>query len=546
MDDCIFLLEDRPTQRIAIQNALEMRGFTVQSAGTVREARDISREHGHSFAVAILDMRLEDPEDPHLTGADIGAEISRKQAPRSPEFLIYSAFARLDYYRKALGLGTAAFLQKNKHSVRDLVRHVQALMLRRSLGVKDSEVVDAIKRIIAASSSTTAAITSFCQNLLVRALGKVLQGTPFTLLLSDVSIRDQSMTWPLAGCTLDLPGGPLPLYHSLQELIFHPETYIKPYTVDAAHLGSIKDPDGILQLLDQVAFIPLARTHQIELSLGIGQQTVNQTSAPENVPKLAATIGQYFRNPVFDHLLHITSGWAESDLKNRAELLEAIASFCSKVGREASTIIGEAMRDREIPSRARPAFVKRLQTLSEDLNETGGILQELRAHDSMARASIAAAPLIEETWRHVVAVKGISKDLLSLSGSCHLRVNRDDLFRAFSRILQWQVNRTAESLAVPVGVEPRITISLSQLQASAQIVFEDSSYRVPSVVRKHLFEPFASSTSDGSKGRLGLYLAKALITRNRGCVEDLSDEMEGQEIGHRFVVSFPLPVKPGA
>ena len=79
----VFLVEDRDAQRLSYKLRLESRGFHVDAAGDVDSARQFI-ESGREYDVAVLDMRLEDPAHEHVTGAQLGEELSRKLGTRSP------------------------------------------------------------------------------------------------------------------------------------------------------------------------------------------------------------------------------------------------------------------------------------------------------------------------------------------------------------------------------------------------------------------------------------------------------------------------------
>src|ERR1700756_340755 len=93
----VVVIEDLETQRMALQNVLERRGFRVGSAATVAGARQGIEALGEEIDVMVLDMRLEDPEDPDTTGADIGIEVQDQHPNWLPEYLIHSIYAEVNY-----------------------------------------------------------------------------------------------------------------------------------------------------------------------------------------------------------------------------------------------------------------------------------------------------------------------------------------------------------------------------------------------------------------------------------------------------------------
>src|SRR5829696_2102392 len=89
----VLIVEDAPGVRVTYTRDLTNRGFDALSAGTVKEARDLINRLGEKVDVALLDMRLEDIEEPNTTGADLGMELKKKCAGVTPEFLIRSGYA---------------------------------------------------------------------------------------------------------------------------------------------------------------------------------------------------------------------------------------------------------------------------------------------------------------------------------------------------------------------------------------------------------------------------------------------------------------------
>src|SRR5262245_37778826 len=101
----VLIVEDRKPLLKLLENQLQQCGFETYSASDVAEARQLAEQHWEELDVALLDMDLDDPNDPLTTGADIGMEFRRKKDGFPPESLIYSAKSQINYYRLALRLG---------------------------------------------------------------------------------------------------------------------------------------------------------------------------------------------------------------------------------------------------------------------------------------------------------------------------------------------------------------------------------------------------------------------------------------------------------
>ncbi len=532
----VMILEDHEVTRLALKFDLEVRGFTVYVAATVREARELTAKHGKVFEVAVLDMRLEDKEFTGLTGADIGMELLMQAvhppAGRPPEFIIYSAYARVDYYRQALRLGAAVYLEKNKFTALDVVLYVRALVLRRALNIRNPEVLERIRQIADSSQSQTQAVARFCSEVLRVELARVLR-VPFVLLLTEVGGSGILHV----GGSLNLPEQATHLYRDLQSLIFLPGDH-EPLVVlpDQLRAAGIHDEYGLLERMREAAFIPMAETDEIRLSLGLLQEA---NSGTENAVKLANAMAQVFRSTLLDHLFSLTARWAEANVK-RKEILTATAKFCLHVGQEYVAILDEAGRSGELPSGEKPTYVRRLQALGEDLRDAGEVLEDLN-EEAPHRVEIQGAEQIQRVWRHLARQQELQTvDVFTLEGDCSVYVNPADFYIAISQILRWFLQRSPDR---PIHQAPSVRVCLHQDDSKAEIWFQDSSYRIPAKLREHLFEPFAGGdrSNEELRGRrLGLYLARMVIeTRNRGSVEDHSHQLKG-DLGHLLLLRLPV------
>ncbi len=330
----VFVLEDDDLTRESLRQKLKHRGFEVVVAANVEKAREVVRRQGLEIDAAVLDMRLDDADHPGVSGADIGLELRRRQAPRTPELMIYSANPSVDYYQQALTLGTSIFLNKSGNDDREVIRHIRALLLRRALSIENPEILDAIKRFADASRDPVDAISRFCRQVLTPELKRTL-GAPFTLLLTD---HDAETTHPISG-SFDLPDNPLPLYQVLQSLIFRPDQTEDIFTVepealrDGLHRAGIPDSEQVLGGLRGVRFFPLAETRHARLSLGIAQEDASRNDLAENAAALAQVMSRFFRNSVLDRLITLTEEWSASQLvlKHRG-MLRATSQFCLNIG----------------------------------------------------------------------------------------------------------------------------------------------------------------------------------------------------------------------
>jgi signal transduction histidine kinase len=358
---------------------------------------------------------------------------------------------------------------------------------------------------------------------------------PFVLLLTNV--RDSGV--PYAGGSLSLPETASQLYRDLQSLIFLPGND-DPLVVSPEEMWSagVHDEHDLLEQMRRAAFIPLAETEEIRLSLGILQEHVSQNSIADDAEKLANALKQVFRSTLLDHLFSLTARWTAANVK-RNEILKATAKFCLYVGQEYVAILDDAMRNGELPPGEKPLYVRRLKALGEDLRDAGEVLESLN-EELPQRTESQGAELVYKVWRHLARQQYLqAAEVFTLEGDCRAYVNPVDFEIAIAQILRWFLQRSVDQ---PAHEGPCFRVSLNQHDAKADIWFQDSSYRISEKLRGHLFEPFAGGdrSGEGLKGRrLGLYLAKVVIeTRNSGSVEDRSDELEGG-LGHLLLLRLP-------
>ena len=205
---------------------------------------------------------------------------------------------------------------------------------------------------------------------------------------------------------------------------------------------------------------------------------------------------------------------------------------------------------------------QRLSDLANDLNDTGKYLTQLDNHTwREGGAPVSVRDMVRASW-NLITSEGQPAPKLNLSGDCAVQAQSSDMIIIMSRLLQWFLYRSKN---VPVDVEPVITVRCEETDGGANVVFEDTSRRLPEKLRKDLFAPFtqaistpfpdlaAALTASGgiggqtpvaespTSGRyLPLYLTKMLVEgRYRGLLEDYSDEMTEQSYGHRVVMHFP-------
>jgi CheY-like chemotaxis protein len=541
----VLNIEDQPRQRQTLHEALERRGFRVESPDSVDGVRKIARELGSKLDLVLLDMNL-DEWSRDVTGADLAIEIKRMCQGDPPEFLINSSFGGEHYYRLAVELGAAAYLRKNA-DLSSVMAVVRALLLRRALRPDRQDAEERIERIARASRSRLHAIQMFCELVLSNELGATL-GLPFVLLVTD-----SGGTQKVAG-NAELPNGYLELYDRVQSLAFADAASSKPFVVNAATLPASGDQEtDLLSRLDRAAFVRLAIVDRHSLSLGVMHQGKPESQAPEDAESLAETLERLLQPTAVSHLLKLTTVWGDLNVRRRA-VLEATSRFCLWVGQQQADLLGAAERQGEVTSVAATQYLSQLANLGTDLWDTGALLGELSAEDALrsqpteandpassglvAGTTFAGAELVSSVWREVARSRNVAESALRISGDAPVSNRRDYLAIAVGRLLEWCIERSI------TGEPEGLTVSLQDTDSQSILTFEDDNPRLPKPIRDQFFDHFASQSQSASgeganSHRLGLFVAKIFI--ELGLVGQIEDRTEDRPdpVGHRFIVRIP-------
>lgn len=537
----VLVVEDLEYMMNRLTKPLTNGGFEVHKASNAAEARRLAEEYWEQLAVVVLDMNLDDPEEPLTTGAEIGIEFRRKKDSFPPESLIYSIKSEINYYRLALKLGAAAYLLKEEVGEEIVVQHVRVLALRHSLNGENPKVAAEVARIAAHSRTQSEAILTFCRQVLKQEFEACL-GVDFVILFTE-----ENTTINCAD-NAGLPAGSDVFYNTLQALAHGKGNLTEPFILEADELDAPDDPDVLLlhQRLNHTAFLPLSLSNDKKLSIGI----LSKGQGPDEAAAakaLCTVLAQYLRPTVLENVISIWSQWTELHATRNST-----AKLCLSVGQEIKDGLESDEDDME----------ERLSELANDLNDTGQYLTQLDNRTWREDgATVSVGDVVKSSW-DLIKLAGQPLPRLVFHGGCTVQAQGNDMMIIVSRLLQWFLYRSKN---VPVGVEPVITVRCEEADGGVVAVFEDTSRRLPRKLREDLFAPFtqsistpfdklavtqtAAGESDGetpatgspTSGRyLPLYLAKMLVEgRYRGTLEDRSDDMTEQTYGHRVVMHFP-------
>jgi CheY-like chemotaxis protein len=325
----ILIVEDESDQRIPLVGDLTDRHFKVADAANGLEALEKARALGDELDVVLLDMDIKDPK---LNGGQVGLAILASRPDYPPEFLVASARGDRVYYRLAIELDVAAYLEKPV-SLEEYARHIRALALRRGLSLARPQATQKIKEIATQSRSLTEAVVRFCQDILAPELESCL-GAKFLILFNGENGTQVCAT------DAGLLEGPNLTYKMIQALALGEGDRAEPFILNSSHLDSIDEPASgqILNKLDKAAFIPLS-VRDLRLSLGILQASKSEeVPLPEDAKELCKVLAQYLKPAVLDHMLTILTQWTELESKRKTILINT-AQFCLSVGQEQLDIL---------------------------------------------------------------------------------------------------------------------------------------------------------------------------------------------------------------
>lgn len=547
----VLIIEDKEGWRQPLDFNLKKRGFKVYSAGDIDTANLLAELHWEELDVLVLDMVLEDPPSGGPTGADIAIKFRRRKNSFPPESLIYSDKQEVNYYRLALKLGAAAYLDKDQCDVTVVGLYAGVLALRRALHGDNPRMVNEVSRIAVHSRTKADAILTFCRRVLKPEFEACLGGVPFIILFTE------NGTTQNCADNAGLPKGNCDFYHDLQAYAHGEGNPTRPFILETHKLNKLADQESaaLYQKLDRAAFLPVSLSNNLKLSIGLLHREGQEgNKGPTEQEILCKALAEYLRPTVLENIMSMWSQWTELRATRNST-----AKLCLSVGQEIKD--GVEVKDME-----------QLKDLANDLKDTGRYLTQLESRNWYEDSnSISIREVVTAAWDDVApAADPPAADQpaikLELEGDCSIQARSDDVVIIISRLLQWFVYR---SKAIPLNVEPVIRLKCEVTDGVVTITFEDNSYRLPKKLREDLFMPFTQAistpfadlgqprppregaaaetaeTGQQNSGRyLPLYLAKMLVEgRYQGFLDDHSDEITEHSYGHRIMMQFPASLK---
>lgn len=556
----VLVVENEDGIRNGLVTELKDSGFGTEDAPTAAETRSKVLARGRQFDVVILDLALEDPNS-HLSGIALGHEITDaypKEVP--PEFIIFSAYNKPENYEAALKLSPAAYIVKNTDKADDIVNHVRSAAIQRALNALRFEIAEKIEQIAEADYDLLEAIKLLYGQVITPEV-KACLGSPFIFLLSD-AVGTQILSGDA-----DLPEGYASAYEELQKLTFDRFHDDRPFLFTRKHADMLIELGklDVLAPLEGGSFLPLhtissGSDRDLRLSMGILPKDGTVKATVDGEPyRLATILHSDLRAPIIKLVKYLTNiDRAVERAKDRTRretrretLLEHTAGFCLHVGEAQLEVLNEAVERGEISPEQE--LFRRLKKLATDLKATGVEFSHLTPRNT-ARARAANLPEVRvseivERARQEIEDQYLADDLTAVEseGDFRLAVEPNDLFIAVLRVLQWMAQR-GETMPED-GPKQQIKVMYARGEGQVEIRFVDRSRRLGGRLRESLFEPFAlaapAATRVKAEGEeppglyLPLYLAKVLVEKNGGSLQDRTAELVGDE-GHCVVMAFPV------
>jgi CheY-like chemotaxis protein len=545
----VFVLEDREALRLGLKTGLASYGLQVVVAKDLSEAREVLAHHG-DVDVAMLDIQIQ-VNGGVENGLEFGLELKTDRKDWPPEFLVYSAFDRPDYYQLALSLGAAGYLRKGVYGgapdeadlppkIEVLAQHIRALALRRALHSERPGMTENLKMIAESCNSRDEAIDRFCKLVLIKEIRETL-GDDFVLVVSHAG----KTVW-YSGTVPELPPGVVArieaAVHSRltdsEPLVIHTSELLSE--LSSAHRASLAES---VDRIEGAVFTSLAGAKDFRLSLGL------LPNAEESTVNQARLLDRYLQREVIAHLLQITEIWSELETKRKV-LLAATSQFCLYESQEMLSVLFEAERNSEYREGLVPAT--RLRTIANEMRNAGEILMQFAQPDEAnqwpGEAGVEMARLVDRVWSKEVSprLRLSGQAVLRVAGACTASDREDRTARAVSQILGWMGKRLLRFEGGDEDLALFVSCERSAKQPRVKVIFEERrSHRLSRELRSTFFEPFysqglagsATGPADGNR-RLGLYLAHTLAHRAGGSLSDRSDELVGP-LGHRLVLELP-------
>jgi CheY-like chemotaxis protein len=108
----ILIVDDTPEWRRRLTRILERAGFTVDAAGSTREA--LERLGSTQYQLAVLDIRMADSDPENVSGMELLHELRRRGSLSPLKIIMLSAYGTVNHMREAFArYGVQDFFDKD-------------------------------------------------------------------------------------------------------------------------------------------------------------------------------------------------------------------------------------------------------------------------------------------------------------------------------------------------------------------------------------------------------------------------------------------------
>ena len=173
----ILIVEDYPEFRQTLSDILKPRGWSIDVAGTGREA--LSKAKSGSYDVALVDLRL-----PDMVGTELFGPL-RRLSPQTA-IIVLTGFADLESAMEALNVGAFAYLTKPVQ-VKELLSKIEAALRKQAVSKREERLKRVYWRRSITDELTKTYNRRYFGELLLQEIARSERyGRSFALLMVDI------------------------------------------------------------------------------------------------------------------------------------------------------------------------------------------------------------------------------------------------------------------------------------------------------------------------------------------------------------------------
>ena len=566
----ILVIDDEESIRMMLQQALEIAGFEVESAGDGQEGLDIFRGDT-TFGVILTDLMM-----PKVNGMEV-LEQAKKHDP-DVELIMLTGFGGQDSAIEAMKKGAYDYLQKPTN-VEELFITVKKAFERRRLSVENREYQKNLERLVRDRTRELSETKNFLQNVLDSSLdysivttdpegfvtlfnrgSERLTGTKEAQVIGKKKIEDFIPGWsdesdsasdslkPEKGKTKETEcilvksdedevnvsmsiaaltnqnGKMVGTLYIAKDITEQKELELelKKYTENLEHL--VKERTEELEKQN-------AELEKTLHELSDAQQQLLQSEKMASIGQLAAGVAHEINNPI---------GFVHSNLNTMRKFNSRVVALLDTLKKEsgnAAGLTGEAFGKIWSESKVERLLPELETMISESMDGTQRvrtIVSDLKNFSNIDRAQIQDASLeagldstLNIVWNEIKYNATVEKEYGNVPP---VSSNPQQLNQVFLNLL---VN-AAHAIKQPPGKITIRTKSLDKERVAVEV--QDNGCGIPPDIKKRIFDPFYTTKPIGEGTGLGLSISYRIIKEHGGEIQVESEV----GVGTTFRVILPI------